>query len=87
MVRVRWDKKAGENFKEIMGQLPLYRQEQVNRWLDLIREWPPNKWYQLREEGGFIGFRLDNDKFLKILGRFNEAEGVVWITHFEWKTK
>jgi hypothetical protein len=87
MVRIKWEKKAAGNFKAIMGELPLHRTEQVNEWLDLIRDWPPSKWYQLRDEGGFIGFRLDNDKFLRILGRFNETEGVVWITHFERKMK
>ena len=87
MLPIKWEKEAAENFKKIMKELPPYRQERLNDWLDVVREWPPKKWYQLRDEGGFIAFRLDNEKFLKILGCFDEKAGVVCITHFEWRTR
>jgi len=87
MIPLKWEKAAAENYREIMGKLPPYRQEQVDEWLDGLREWPPRKWYELREKDGVIRFHLDNDKFLKILGRFEEREGVAYITHFEWRSE
>lgn len=74
------------NYNNLKRRLSPVKKDQLEDRVDSLKEWPPAKWFELRnQEDGIISFQLETDQFAKILGRFED--GVVYITHVELRTK
>jgi hypothetical protein len=81
-----WDPEALRDYRRLCGGLPSLRREQLEDRVDCLREWPPSKWYELRDrEDGAIAFQLETDQFARILGCFEQ--GAVYITHVELRSR
>lgn len=84
-----WDPKALDNYKALMDPkkgLSLIQREQLGGRIDVLKGWPPAKWFDLRDQwDGTITFQMENDQFVEILGLYEN--GVVKITHLELKPK
>lgn len=83
---LRWEPQALVNYNNLKRRLSPVKKDQLEDRVDSLKEWPPAKWFELRnQEDGIISFQLETDQFAKILGRFED--GVVYITHVELRTK
>jgi hypothetical protein len=83
---LKWDPIASANYQGLKRRLSPFRKEQLDERIDVLREWPPAKWFELRDrEDGTITFQMETDQFAMILGRFED--GTVYITHFELRSK
>jgi len=83
---LRWDPQALADYNNLKRRLPPLKREQLEERIDSLKEFPPSKWYELRDqEDGIITFQLETDQFAKVLGRFED--GVVYITHVELRSK
>jgi hypothetical protein len=81
-----WDPDALANYKSLIRRLPPLKKEQLDERIGVLKEWPPAKWFELRDRvDGTVTFQLETDQFAKVLGRFED--GVVYITHVELRTK
>ncbi len=81
-----WEPKALADYNNLKRKLPPVKREQLEERIDCLKEWPPAKWYELRDQvDGTITFQMETDQFAMILGRFED--GVVYITHVELRTK
>ena len=74
------------DYNNLKRRLSPLQREQLEDRIDCLKEWPPTKWYALRDqEDGTITFQLETDQFAKVLGRFEG--GAVYITHVELRSK
>jgi|HubBroStandDraft_2_1064218.scaffolds.fasta_scaffold553211_2 hypothetical protein len=80
------DPQALADYHNLKKRLSPLRKQQLDERIDCLREFPPFKWYKLRDrEDGTITFQLETDQFARILGRFEDGE--VYITHVELRSK
>jgi len=83
---LKWAPEALVNYKSLRGRVSSLRREQLDERIDVLKEWPPSKWFDLRNhDDGIVTFQLETDQFAKILGRFEN--GVVYRTHVEIRSK
>jgi hypothetical protein len=83
---LKWDPQALADYHNLKRRLSPLRKQQLDERIDCLREFPPFKWYELRDrEDGTITFQLETDQFARILGRFED--GTVYITHVELRSK
>jgi mRNA-degrading endonuclease RelE of RelBE toxin-antitoxin system len=83
---LKWDPQALAEYKNLRRRLPPLKKEQLDERIDSLRDFPPARWYELRnQEDGIITFQLETDQFARVLGRFED--GVVYITHVELRSK
>ncbi len=83
---IKWAPDALANYKSLKGRLSPWRREQLDERIDLLKGWPPAKWFDSRNhEDGIVTFQLESDQFARILGRYED--GVVYITHVEIRSK
>ena len=83
---LKWAPDALADYKRLKGRLSALRREQLDERIDVLKEWPPVKWFDLRSrEDGVVTFQLETDQFVRILGRFED--GVVYITHVVMRSK
>jgi hypothetical protein len=86
---ILWEPEALRNFNSLTNPdpkigLPFYQRQLLTNCITLLKEWPPEKWFDLRnQKDGLITFQLESDKFAEILGFYEN--GVVKITHVEIK--
>jgi len=83
---LKWDPQALEHYHHLKRRLSPLKKEQLEERIDGLKEWPPAKWYELRnQDDGVVTFQMETDQFARILGVFEK--GVVYITHVELKSK
>jgi hypothetical protein len=86
LIALKWEPQALANYNSLKGRLSPLKREQLEDRIDCLKEWPPAKWYELRNrEDGAISFQLETDQFVKILGRFEN--GAVYIMHVDLRSK
>jgi hypothetical protein len=90
MTEIIWDREALKNYNRLTDPapkegeaLPFYQRQLLANCITLLKDWHPTKWFDLRNQDGFITFQLESDKFAEILGFYNN--GVIKITHLEIK--
>ncbi len=81
-----WDPQALGDYNSPKRGLSPLKKDQLEERIDCLREWPPSRWYELRnQEDGVITFQMETDQFIRLLGRFED--GAVYITHVELRSK
>lgn len=86
MIQIKWTVEAAKNYKLIYDKNENLR-VLIDQRLDALADWPPKKWFYLRDMDGIIRFKTENDQFVVLSGKYEEAEKVVWICRFELQTK
>ncbi len=88
MPEIKWTVEAAHAFKAIYNyKKNVHLRKLIDQRLDTLADWPPEKWFDLREKDGVIRFQAENDQFVILTGMFDEKENVVWIYHFELRRK
>jgi hypothetical protein len=83
---LNWDPLALRDYNRLKRRLSPLKREQLEDRIDCLKEFPPSKWYELRnQQDGTITFRMETDQFAMVLGRFEN--GTVFITHIELRSK
>ncbi len=86
MIKIRWTVEAAKNYKLIKDENSDLR-ALIEQRLEALADWPPKKWFDLREKDGVIRFQTENDQFVVLTGKYEETEKAVWIYRFELRTK
>ncbi len=84
MTDIKWTVEAAQSYQLIYDQNSNLR-KMIDQRLEALANWPPEAWYKLWPKGSIFLFEMDNDQFLKLTGWYKD--GVVWINHFELRTK
>ena len=86
MKEIKWTVEAAQAYKRIYDSNPSLR-KLIDLRLKTLAEWPPVKWFDLREKDGIIRFQTDTDQFLILTGRLEEEDREIWIYRFELRTE
>jgi len=86
MAQLKWTLEAARAYKLIYNENPSLR-KLIDQRLKALIDWPPKKWFDLRDKDGIIRFQTENDQFIVLTGMVEEKEETVWIYRFELRTR